>query len=64
MRFVPPTKCYNSDEIMEGMYGGEEKFIQGFCRKHEGKEPKEDPHTESIDDIKMYLTETGLKGVE
>jgi len=42
---------------------GEKKCIQGFVRKHDGKDHMEEPHNESTDDVKMYLTVTGLEGV-
>jgi len=44
--------------------GGKRNAYRVFVRKHEGKDHTEDPHNESMDDIKMYLTETVLEVVD
>ena len=46
------------------MYGEKRNAYRVFVRKHEGKDHMEDPHNESMDDIKMCLTETGLEDVD
>jgi hypothetical protein len=45
------------------MYGGDERCIQGFGGKPEGKRPRGRPRRRCQDDIKMELQEVGWAGV-